>query len=62
MTAQPPPEHTKKAEDKARKHDPHGTAPATNASQEKPAAYPTSDRQETETAGEQSGKEGTSRP
>lgn len=50
-TAHPSPEHTKNAEEKARKHDPHGTAPAEQASRERPAGAPTFDRQRTETAG-----------
>lgn len=40
----------KAGDDKARKHDPHGVAPSKDAVEEEPAAAPTSDRHDTETA------------
>jgi hypothetical protein len=48
--AHPSPEQTKNAEEKARKRDPHGTAPTDQAAEDHPAGAPTSDRQRTETA------------
>ena len=53
------PRKTEKAEEKAREHDPDGTAPADEAAKGQPAGAPTSDRHDTETAiGEAGGDPG----
>ena len=48
--AHPSPDETAKAEEKARKQDPHGTGPTGQVAEEQPKARPTSDREKTETA------------
>ena len=48
--SQPSPAEVEKAEEKARRRDPHGTAPAEGSAEPDPSAAPSPDRNETEAA------------